>query len=41
MLLLIRKPAFWGEGGLMSPKTNSEDSARPWKFFKGKGEVIC
>ena len=26
---LIRKPAVWGKGGLMSPKNNSEDSAQP------------
>lgn len=32
---LIRKPDTWGEGRLMS-QTNSEDSAWPWQFFKGK-----
>ena len=32
---LIRKPETWGEGRLMS-QTNSEDSAWPWQFFKGK-----
>lgn len=34
----IRKSAIWGEGGLMCPKTKSEDSAQPWQFLKGKGE---
>ena len=36
-LFLIKKPATWGEGRLISPqKTSSEDSAEPWKFLKGK-----
>ena len=31
----IRKPETWREGRLVS-QTNSEDSAWPWQFLKGK-----
>lgn len=35
-LPLIRMPAIFGEGGLMSPKTTSEDSAWGHESFTGK-----
>jgi len=41
MLLLIQNTAVWGEGRLLSPKTNSDDSAWPWQVLKGIREIIA